>query len=154
MAEANAGANEDTLRTWYTGLLDHVVKEMIKLKAVEGIAVQASPVWMVPNEVLMAKVWAVNAESDFVWTLSIDKFLADFIAGSLAATPRDAARHFSMKWQLDADRLVNVGQKGAASKEAQEGIQMYANRLIGYAEAIYELTLRDEQWDELPELGK
>lgn len=148
MAESDADAKAEALKTWYTRLLDQVVKEMIRVKAVTGAAVQASPVWMVPNEVLIAKVWGVANESDFVWTMSIDKLISDYIAGSLAATPRDVARHFSLKWQMDADRLVNFDQKTAPDKKTDERMQDYSNKLIQYAETLYDLANRDDAWEE------
>jgi len=151
MADAKADTEAEAVRAWYTSLLDQVVKEMIRVKAVEGAAVQASPVWMLPNRMLMAKVWAVTKESDFVWTLSIDKLIADFVAGSLAATPREAAKHFALKWQMDADRLTNFGQSEASGKKDEQRMQEFSAKLIEHAELLYDLTSRDEAWEE-PEL--
>lgn len=148
MAESNAGADAEAVKAWYTNLLDKVVKEMIDIKAITDTAVQASPVWMIPNEVLIAKVWGVSKESDFIWTLSIDKLIADYIAGSLAASPRDVARHFSMKWQMDADRLRNFEQNKASGEKPDERMQELSNKLVGYAEALYDLTNRDDAWED------
>lgn len=148
MTGSNAGDDKAASRTWYTHLLDKVVEEMISLKAVSGVAVQASPVWMVPNEMLMAKVWGIGAENDFIWTMSIDKLLSDYIAGSLAATPKDVARHFSMKWQMDADRLVNFAKSKASGGTSEKQMQEYSSKLIQYAETLYELSNRDDVWQE------
>ena len=97
MTESNADTTSEAPEEWFKPLLDKVVAEMIRLKAVTGVAVQANPVWMVPEEILMAKVWGVGYENDFVWTISVDKLIADYVAGSLAETPRDVARHFSFE---------------------------------------------------------
>jgi hypothetical protein len=148
MTESNAAADKDALKSWYTKLLDNVVKEMIRLEAVTGAAVQANPVWMVPNEMLIAKVWGIDNESDFIWTMSVDKLISDYIAGSLAATPRDVARHFSMKWQMDADRLVNFEQSKTSGDKDVNRMKAYANKLIQYAETLYDLADRDEVWEE------
>lgn len=148
MSGSKTTADAEAVRSWYTELLDQVVKEMIRLKAVTGVAVQATPVWAVPQDMLMAKVWGVGKENDFVWTLSVDKFIADFIAGSLAASPRDAARHFSLKWQMDADRIVGVEKSNTASKKDRKRLRQYSNRLIRYAETLYDLSNRDEPWQE------
>lgn len=150
MSESNAGADTEAeaVKSWYTKLLDQVVKEMIRLKAVTGVAVQANPVWMVPNEMLIAKVWGVTNESDFIWTMSIDKLVSDYIAGSLATTPRDVARHFSMKWQMDADRLLNLEKSKNTGKKEVKRMKAYAKKLVEYAETLYDLTNRDEVWEE------
>ena len=148
MVEPTVDSDSDAIRAWYTRLLDNVVKEMISIKAVSGVAVQAAPVWISPYEMLMAKVWGVGYEDDFVWTLSIDKLVADYIAGSLASTPREAAKHFAMKWQLDADRLASVVQGKSMGDKADETMRDYSNKLIQYAETLYDLTTRDEVWEE------
>lgn len=148
MAEPSADAEAEALKAWYTNLLDKVVKEMIDIKAVSDTAVQASPVWMIPNEVLIAKVWGVSKESDFIWTLSVDKLIADYIAGSMAASPRDVARHFSMKWQMDADRLLNHPQVKGSGDKPDPKMQEFSNKLVGYAETLFDLSNRDEPWEE------
>ncbi len=150
MADSKADTKAEELRSWYTRLLDQVVKEMISVKAVSGVAVQAVPVWMVPNEVLIAKVWGIADESDFVWAISVDKFIADYVAGSLAATPREVARHFALKWQMDADRLASSGSSKASDKLSPERMKEYSDRLIRYAEALYDMANRDEPWEVLP----
>jgi uncharacterized protein DUF4826 len=148
MADSKADAEAEALRSWYTRLLDKVVKEMISVKAVSGDAVQAAPVWMVPNEVLIAKVWGISNEHDFVWAISIDKLIADYVAGSLAGNPREVAKHFALKWQMDADRLVSFGSSQASDEVSPEKMQAYSEKLIQYAEALYEMTGRDEPWEE------
>jgi hypothetical protein len=153
MADKKPDNDPEAIREWYTKLLDNVVKEMISLKAVSGAAVQAAPVWAAPTEMLMAKVWGVGSESDFVWTLSIDKFIADYIAGSLATTPREAAQHFSMKWQMDAERLAAFAKSEKADAKSEEKIKENSAKLIQYAEFLYDLTTRDEVWQEQPPLA-
>jgi len=148
MADSTAVPEQEAIKSWYTRLLDNVVKEMISMKAVSGAAVQAAPVWIAPYEILMAKVWAVGQENDFIWTLSIDKFIADYIAGSLASSPKEAARHFSLKWQMDADRLSGLAKSDAKGSNSTPQLQDYSEKLIRYAESLYDLTNRDDVWEE------
>jgi len=148
MAEANADADAAALKAWYTKLLDKTVKEMIDVKAVTGDAIQAAPVWMVPNEMLIAKVWGISKEHEFVWAIAVDKLIADYVAGSLAATPQDVARHFALKWQMDVDRLLSVDPDQAPGNVTSEQMKDYANRLTEYAEVLYELANRDDVWTE------
>jgi hypothetical protein len=148
MTESNAEADAEAVRSWYTKLLDKVVKEMIDIKAVSGDAVQAAPVWMVPNQMLIAKVWGISKEHEFVWAISVDKLIADYVGGSLAATPQDVARHFAMKWQMDVDRLLSVDPDKAPGDVSSEQLKDYANRLTEYAEVLYELSEKDDVWTE------
>jgi hypothetical protein len=148
MAESKADADAKALESWYKSLLDQVVKEMIRLKAVTGTAVQATPVWMVPHQILIAKVWGIGHENDFVWSVSVDKLIADYVAGSLAATPRDVARHFSLKWQMDADRLLNLEKNKLAVEKADASMQAFSTKLVEHAEILYDMANRDDVWQE------
>lgn len=149
MTDTKAATEAEELKTWYTRLLDKVVEEMIEAKAVSGDAVQATPAWMIPNEMLIAKVWGISNESDFVWAISVDKLIADYVAGSLAAGPREVARHFALKWQMDADRLTSADAAKAAGNFSPEQMQAYADQLIEKAELLYDLADRDEAWDQI-----
>lgn len=153
MADSKADADVKALESWYKSLLDQVVKEMVRLKAVTGVAVQATPVWMVPHEILIAKVWGVNHENDFVWTASVDKFIADYIAGSLATTPREVARHFSLKWQMDADRILKIEKSKLSVENPDAKMQDFSKQLIHHAESLYEMANRDDVWQERQSLG-
>ncbi len=148
MAESKADDDAKALESWYKSLLDQVVKEMIRLKAVTGTAVQAAPVWMVPHQILIAKVWGLGHENDFVWSVSVDKLIADYVGGSLAASPRDVARHFSLKWQMDADRLMNRENSKLAVEKSDTSMRAFSQKLIENAEILYEMANRDDVWQE------
>ena len=149
MTDSKAATEAKEIKAWYTHLLDKVVKEMIEVKAVTGDAVQAAPVWMIPNEILIAKVWGIANESEFVWAISVDKLIADYVAGSLAAGPREVARHFAMKWQMDADRLTNLDHSQASIDMSPERLKAFAGELIRNAEKLYEQVESDEAWDQI-----
>ncbi len=146
MAESNADADKEAIRSWFKALLDAVVKEMLKIKAVTGAAVEATPMWMVPHQILIAKVWGAGQKSRFIWTISGDRAITDHIAGSLAATPQEAARHFSLKWQMDADRLLELAKTRGPVENTEAHMRAYTNKLIQDAEALYDLVCQDEVW--------
>ena len=128
MTEEKTSEDEE-IRGWYTKLLDRLVKEMISLKAISGAAVQANPMWMSPKDMLIAKVWGVGYEQDFVWAIAVDPLIADYVAGSIARTPRDAARHFSLKWQMDAERLTSFEENEAKADVDKARLQDYGGNL-------------------------
>ena len=146
MTESKAEKERLELKDWYKPLLDAVVKEMLKRNAVAGAAVEATPVWIRPYKILIAKAWGMGQKTRFIWTISGESVITDYIAGSMAATPKDAARHFALKWQMDADRLRAVGENKGPTDEAQLQMSNYANKLIQDAEALYDLTEHDEAW--------
>ena len=146
MTESKTEQDKEALKKWFKPILDDVVKEMIARKAIVGAAVEASPVWAFQFQILIAKVWGMSQKNRFIWTISGEGVITYHIAGSMAATPKHAARHFALKWQMDADRLRQLGS--SKSPVANTGMHMgnYADKLIKDAESLYELTEREEIW--------
>jgi hypothetical protein len=146
MAESQAGAGGNALKSWYKGLLDIVVRDMLEAGAVGGAAVEATAVWAVPRQILIARVWGAGQESSFIWTIAGESMITDHIAGSVAATPKDVARHFSLKWQMDAERLFQIARRKEVPENAGKQIETYARRIIQCAELLYDLAGRDDIW--------
>jgi len=88
MAESNTDANGEEVGAWFKALVNSTVGEMLKLKAFTGAAVEGTPVWMVPHQILIAKLWGAGEKSRFIWTISGDAVIIDHIPGSMAVTPR------------------------------------------------------------------
>ena len=150
MTESNVETDKEALSAWYKSVLDAVVKDMIKIGAVTGAAVEASPVWAMPYEILIAKVWGAAQKSQFIWTISGNSVFTDHIAGSMAATPKDVARHFALKWQLNADQLLAQAKNTPTDEGKEVDTELYSKQLIQYAESLYGLTDRDDIWKEVP----
>jgi hypothetical protein len=148
MTESNDAMDKEALKAWYTKLLYAVVREMIKIGAVSGAAAEARPVWISPHKVLIAKVWEASQKSDFIWTISGEAVITDHIPGNMAATPREAARHFSLKWQMDADQLLVLAQNRTPVENTAEHMEGYTDKLIQYAEYLYDMASRDEIWQQ------
>jgi len=146
MTESKTDTDKESLKAWFKPLLDTVVVDMQARNVVAGTAVEASPVWMFPYKILIAKVWGLGQKSRFIWTIAGEAVITDHIPGNMAATPKDAARHFSLKWQMDADRLIALGNSKRPVERTQQHMGNYADRLIRDAEALYALTERDEIW--------
>ena len=146
MTESKTEKDNEALKKWFKPILDDVVKEMIARKAIVGAAVEASPAWAFPNQILIAKVWGMGQKNKFIWTISGEGVITDHIAGSMAATPKDAARHFALKWQMDADRLRQVGNSKSPVGNTDTHMGNYADKLIADAESLYDLTEREDIW--------
>lgn len=147
MTDPKAEAEKEALKAWSKKVLDAVVKEMIRIGAVKGAAVEATPVWAAPEQVLIAKVWPATQKRNFIWTISGNGAITDHVAGSMATTPRDVARHFSLKWQMDAERLLNLARSRAPDANTRNNVEAYAGKMIKNAEALYELVSRDQGWE-------
>ena len=147
MTDKKANADKEAIKAWFKPLLDNTVLEMQARKVVSGTAVEASPVWIFPYKILIAKVWGLGQKNRFTWTISGDGMVTDHIPGKMAATPKDAARHFALKWQMDADRLIALGNSKTPVAGNRQHLGAYANKLIRDAEALYELTEQDGIWN-------
>jgi hypothetical protein len=131
---------------WFKPLLDDLVKKMTKIGAVSGVALDAAPVWGAEDQLLIAKVWDSSNKSQFIWAITGELAVTDHIPGSMAVTPRDAARHFSYKWQMDADRLAEVASVGSQAANTKANIEAHSRKIIQLAEALYDLTEQDDPW--------
>jgi len=147
MTGVKEDADTEALKAWYKELLDAVVKEMIRGGVVAGAAVEATPVWAAPEQVLIAKVWPVSQKRNFIWAITGSGAITDHLAGSMATTPRDVAKHFSLKWQMDAERLLNLAKSRTPDANTRANVEAYANKMIHSAETLYGLVSRDEIWD-------
>ncbi|HJP52041.1 MAG TPA: DUF4826 family protein, partial [Pseudomonadales bacterium] len=85
---------------------------------------------------------------EFIWVISGPDVSTDHIDGNLAASPRDAARHFAMKWQMDAERLNTLVKQKAEVVNPEVDREAFANTLIGYAESLYDIVNNDDFWDQ------
>jgi len=150
MTDSNAETEREAIKSWYTKALHAMTREMIKIKAVAGPAVEARPVWISPYKILIARVWEASQKSNFIWTISGEGVITDHIAGNMAATPREVVRHFSLKWQMDADQLLVLAKNKASVKESQQHMEAYTTKLIQYAESLYDLANLDDVWQQKP----
>ena len=83
--------------------------------------------------ILLGQARALNNPQSFRWFICGEvKF--DHVEDSMAATPREALRHFAMKWQIDANRIDNQVEAPLRTT------------LIKNAELLYELSEEDSLW--------
>jgi len=60
--------------------------------------------------------------------------------------PRDVARHFSYKWQMDADRLAEMANSNSQIANTKENIEAQSRIIIQLAESLYAMTEQDDPW--------
>jgi hypothetical protein len=123
---------EQTNEDWIRKQLDSAVEQLIDLGAVSDRVAEARPVWSLPGKIVLGQIRDSDDPKSFKWFVSGD-VRTDFIDGNIAAAPRDALRHFSLKWQLDVGRYTDPAA---------------ADRLIGHAEELYDMVEEDRLWVE------
>lgn len=132
MSDLSDMEQSEKLTAWVREQLHHAVNELMERGAVDSLVVEAKPAWTLPYQLLIGKIRESKQSSTFEWFICGDAPL-DHVHSSLAVTPRDAARHFSLKWQLEAAR--QGGDHSLAEK----------------AEALYELVDMDALWEQASE---
>jgi hypothetical protein len=85
----------------------------------------------------IGKIVSAHNKAHAYWAISGRNVPTDAFDVKLAATPRDAARHFALKWQMKAARLES---------DSKDGLPEVAAGLTQTAEALYALTLDADQW--------
>lgn len=146
MVEDKAPAATDELKNWYKPLLDATVSRLIKAGVLTGAAVEAAPMWAEPNRILIAKAWGTGQQGQFFWAITGEDYISDHVPGSMAKTPQEAARHFALKWQMDADRLQAMAGRQGVSEKTAKHLQVHREKLIRQAEHLHDLSTLDEIW--------
>ena len=117
------------MQAWLQLQLDAAVQELMNNGIVESLLVEAKPAWVFPLQILIGKIREQGDSTQSKWFIC-GEVPTDHLNYAHASTPREAARHFAMKWQLDATRH-------------QEG---FDNELADKAEALYALVDDARLW--------
>lgn len=120
----------DLVRAWAKEQVDRAVADLMQSGEVHGSMIEGRVSWAMPGRFVIGQVRDKDNLGGFIWVIAGD-FKTDRVGSSVAATPREAARHFALKWQLDADKA-----------EADDG-------LVQCAEELYAVTEHDAAWEEL-----
>jgi len=83
-------------------------------------------------------MWKINlVDKTSVWVICGD-LPTDFAQLPVAKDAREAVRHFSFKWQMQAENLMKT-------RDAEQ--EKFAQLLISRAEGLYDLFEKDELWE-------
>lgn len=101
-------------------------------------------VWALPHKIFLGKIWPDGDKSKTYWIISGELVNTDHIEGELADTARDAVRHFSLKWQMQAERLSADFED---SNPDDSNWQEIGENLVSQAEILYAAAQEDRLWD-------
>lgn len=116
------------LAAWIKQNFDAAVDGLMRRNVLDSLLVEARPAWVYPFKTLIGRAREKGRPGGGIWFICGDVPL-DYIAASAAASPKEAARHFSLKWQMDAAR------DGATDKD-----------LVLKAQGLYQLTEDERIW--------
>jgi Domain of unknown function (DUF4826) len=103
MTEQQPKSERERAIEWSKQQLEVAIDELARLGIVDGPSVEGRVAWMLPFKVLIAELRETGQKQRALWVIAGD-VPTDQIDARLAETPRDAARHFSLKWQMHAAR--------------------------------------------------
>ena len=133
----------DQTGDWTKKVLDGAVAEVIGSGLFSGPLLQARPAWQLPGALLIAEC---QVGDELFWLIAGPGSPTDIIAQRLAGTPREAGRHFALKWQLGAKQLES-GEATPLAQVDQNTLDGKVALLIHCADSLHELVSTDHLWD-------
>jgi len=121
----------EAVLAWARENLDRAVHELMDAGKLAGLTIEARPSWAMPGRYVIGQVRDNASAGGFKWVIA-GEFQTDLIDAAVAGSARDAARHFSLKWQLDAEKSPGA-----------------AEAIVRRAEELYAISEMDEVWKEL-----
>jgi len=146
VARSTHSETDEAVTAWIRDTLDKAVHEITSLGVIDDKLVEARPVWSVPYRVLIGQVREASDRSAFSWIISGD-LPTDHISSTVAATPREALRYFSIKWQQDAARYNDPAERSAHGLDESKDWAQMTEKLIAKAEELYDMAEEDRLWD-------
>jgi len=138
--DANAVAE-----TWIRESFDRGVREITERGVLEGDMVEARVSWALPKIVVIGQVRETYDSESFLWVICGD-LPTDHVGSTAATTPREALRHFSLKWQKDAAQYANPELREKHSLRTDVEWDALAAKLARTAEGLYEIVDDDQFW--------
>jgi len=142
MTEIPAKPTREEVEAWIKKRTDEVVLELMLDDVYVDRMVEAKPVWAAPCQILIGKIRELGEPNRFRWFIC-GEVPTDHLDAASASTPREAARHFAMKLQLDAARLCEARQQNATGPAPQVD---YAGELAARAEGLFALVNDETIW--------
>lgn len=104
-------------------------------------------VWTLPHRIFIGKVRPKSDPTRSFWVISGSDIPTDHIEANLADTAREAARHFSLRWQLRSANLEEVGASDIGdSVSTTTDWRSAATQLQSQAKALYSLVENADLW--------
>ena len=141
---SNKTENKEAL-AWARKKLRKAVDETIQRGAFVDQVVEAKPIWVLHEKVAIGQARESSRPDAFVWIICGD-LPTDHVGSRAAATPRDALRHFALKWHMDAERYKIPAVRKAHGWPEDKDVSHLTDQLIAKAEELYAIVEEDSLW--------
>lgn len=130
----------EAVEAWVTGQLNDQANYLFKNGLIGG-RVKVAVAWVLPGRLCIGSISSATDRAKSFWVIS-GSIPTDYIALKTAANAREAARHFALKWQMQAERLA---QSGSVIGD-DDALDPAGAEMVRKAEALYTLTQNDAHW--------
>lgn len=142
---AEAEALREEFRAWAKPKLAGAAAMLRERGVFAGKGVEARVAWTLPHKLLVGEIRREDDSRDFVWIIAGEDVPTDHVEAAVADNPRDVARHFALKWQLEAARLERL-KGGGATTASDVNWSGVSEELARQAEALYRLVDDEDIW--------
>ena len=144
-SEAGESSREVAM-AWAKDRLADAVNEIMETGLFNGTTVDARPEWTLPNKIVIGRVRDSGPGHNEFWVIA-GELPTDCINAETCATPRDAARHFALKWQLGAEQIRDPELRKAQGLHQERDWEAASNDLARISESLYQVVEADKVWD-------
>ena len=148
-AESAASPEEqrEAFVEWAKAKLDGAARMLREKGVYAGLPVEARVSWTLPHQLLIGKIRRADKPQDFVWVIAGEDIPTDHAEAAIAAEPRDVARHFALKWHLDAARLEGLDSAdGPRTRGGDVDWGGIGEGLTKRAETLYRFVDDEDIW--------
>ncbi len=133
-------AQKEKITQWAEAEGQAIARELVQKKVLRG-HVKVESRWILPGKMYLGVAWSESQAGPKYWVTGGEMLTRDYVSLDTAETPRDAARHFALQWQLNGARIGL-----AADEDAEMDWEAVERRMIERAEALYAMTEEDRYW--------
>jgi|TARA_Y100000310_G_scaffold339713_2_gene433254 SAM-dependent methyltransferase len=137
-ADAADSHEQEELQAWTKQQFGAAIRQLMQTGVVESQFIEAKPAWVFPFRFLIGKIRRPRDAAAISWFICGEVPTAHLGSG-VASTPREAARHFALNWQLEAARNKDLSNQNN-SAPSESNLEDDASQLAGQAEALYALV--------------
>jgi hypothetical protein len=133
----------DEAMAWAKTALEGAIQEVSDHGLIDSPLLESRLAWAMPFDFVIGQLRDQGNRIEFLWVIG-GSVPVDTVHSGVAPTARDAARYFSMKWQLDATRLENPTSRESSGTDHSRVSE--AKALVAMAEYLYAIVDDDRYW--------
>lgn len=130
---------------WIHETLDRAVRDISNLGVFPNEMIEAKSLWSIPGRIMVGQMRQLDEPTMFIWFIG-GNIPTDHIGGAAAKTAREALRHFSMKWQLDAARYADPETRKTHGLDPNLDWDQMTAKLVAKAEELYAMGEDERLW--------